>query len=139
VSSLLLNLLGLEPVLNNGGGTGLGGGGIGTLDIDGHVLVLLEAAGEVGLLGGDGGLGEVEDLDVAFGVGFLDDGGLVGLELAEVELLDEVGCCFCWLASLEKGIDTEEKQLRFEFGGFRVVLWCGMGWECRGGRSGFEG
>jgi hypothetical protein len=74
----------------------LGGGGDGTgllaLNLDGHVLVLLEGAGEVGLLGGSGGLGDGEGLDLALGVGVLDGGGLVGLELLEVELLDKVGC-----------------------------------------------
>jgi hypothetical protein len=56
------------------------------------LLVLLEAAGEVGLLGGLRGGGGAEGLDLADGVGVLDGGGLVGLELLEVELLDEVGC-----------------------------------------------
>ena len=84
-----LVLLGLEPVGELGG---LGGsGGVLALDLNGHVLVLLEAAGEVGLLGGLGGLGGGKGLDLALGVGLLDGGSLVGLELLEVELLDEVG------------------------------------------------
>ena len=89
VSTLLLLLLN-EPVLDNGGGsTGLGT--LLALNLDGHVLVLLQAGGEVGLLGRLGGLGEREGGDVANGVGLLDGGGLVGLELLEVELLDKVG------------------------------------------------
>lgn len=88
----LLLLLLDEPVLDDGGGLGAGGTGLLALDLDGHALVLLEAAGEVGLLGGLGGLGQAEGGDVALGVGLLDGGGLVGLELLEVELLDEVGC-----------------------------------------------
>lgn len=90
VASLRLLLLGLEPV---GESSGLAGGGdVLALDLDGQLLVLLEAAGEVGLLGGLRGGGGAEGLDLADGVGVLDGGGLVGLELLEVELLDEVGC-----------------------------------------------
>lgn len=69
-----------------------GSGGVLALDLDGHALVLLQASGEVRLLGGLGGGGDGEGLDLALGVGLLDGGGLVGLELLEVELLDEVGC-----------------------------------------------
>lgn len=87
----LLLLLGLEPVRQLGDAGGSLGGGVLTLDLNGHGLVRLEAVGEVGLLGGGGGLGHGEDLDLALGVGLLDGGGLVGLELLEVQLLDEVG------------------------------------------------
>ena len=62
-----------------------------TLNLDHHCLVLLQARGEVGLLGGLGSLGEGERGDLANGVGILDGGGLVRLELLKVELLDEVG------------------------------------------------
>lgn len=89
VGTLLLLLLN-EPVLDNGGG----GSGIGTLlafDLDGHVLVLLQAGGKVGFLRGLGGLGEVEGSNLADSIGLLDGGRLVRLELLEVELLDEVG------------------------------------------------
>lgn len=86
----LLFGLGLEPV-GKGGGTGSLGGGVLALNIDGEALVFLEVAGEVGLFGGLGRLGEGEGLDLADGVGLLDGGDLVGLELLEVELLDEVG------------------------------------------------
>lgn len=89
MSTLLLLLLN-EPVLDNGGG-GTGIGALLALNLDSHVLVLLQAGGEVGLLGRLGGLGKAEGGDVADGVGLLDGGGLVGLELLEVELLDEVG------------------------------------------------
>jgi hypothetical protein len=95
-----LLLLGLEPVGDLGGALDGLGGGVLALELDGHALVLLQAAGEIGLLGGLGGLGQAEDLDLAFGVGLLDDGGLVGLELLEVELLDEVGCGDVTLALL---------------------------------------
>lgn len=88
VSSGVL-LLSLEPVGKLGGLAG--GGSLLALDLDGHVLVLLEAAGKVGLLGGCGGLGGVEDLNLTLRVGGLDGRDLVGLELLEVELLDEVG------------------------------------------------
>jgi hypothetical protein len=82
-------LLGLEPVLGN---RGLGGGaGVLTLDLDGHGLVLLQAAGKVALLGGLGGGRGVEGLDLADGVGLLDGGRLIGLELLQVELLNKVG------------------------------------------------
>ena len=84
-----LTVLGLEPV-GQLGGLG-GGGGVLALDLNGHALVLLEAAGEVGLLGGHGGLWRGENLDLALGVAGLDGGSLVGLELLQVELLDEVG------------------------------------------------
>jgi hypothetical protein len=87
----LLVLLSLEPV-GSLGGTGVLGGGVLALDLNGHALVLLQVAGKVGLLGGSGGLGDAEGLDVALGIGLLDGGDLVGLELLEVKLLDEVGC-----------------------------------------------
>lgn len=90
VGGLTLLLLLDEPrsLLHGLGGRG---GGFLTLDLDGHVLVLLEGAGEVGLLGRSGGLGNGEGLDLALGVGLLDGSGLVGLQLLEVELLNEVG------------------------------------------------
>lgn len=78
VSSVLLGLLGLEPVFD-GGGTGSASGGISALNLDSHALILLEAAGEISLLGGQGGLGDVEDLNVGIGIALLDDGSLVGL------------------------------------------------------------
>jgi hypothetical protein len=82
-SNLVVNLvllLGLEPVGNDGGAGG-GSDGVLALNLDGHALVLLQAAGEVGLLRGGGGAGEAEGLDLALGVGGLDGRGLVGLEL----------------------------------------------------------
>lgn len=84
---LLLN----QPVLNDGGG-GAGGNSLLALDLDGHGLVLLQAAGEIGLLGGLGGLGDREGLDLTDGIRVLDGGGLVSLELLQVQLLDKVGC-----------------------------------------------
>lgn len=88
----LVLLLGLEPVRGcSGAALGGLGGGVLALNLDGHVLVLLEVAGEVRLLGGGGRLGDGEGLDLALGVRGLDLGGLVGLELLEVEVLDEVG------------------------------------------------
>lgn len=88
---LLLVLLNHEPVVLDGLAVG-GSGGVLALDLDSHALVLLQAGGEVGLLGRLGGGGDGEGLDLALGVGLLNGGGLVGLELLEVELLDEVGC-----------------------------------------------
>ena len=85
-SSLLLVLL--EPVLFDGGG--LTGGGL-ALNLDLLALVGGELTGKVGLLGRSGGLGKSELLDVLLGVTGLDGGGLVGLELAEVQVLDGVG------------------------------------------------
>jgi hypothetical protein len=79
--------MGVVPVLN-GGSTGLGL----TLNLDLLGLVCAELASNVGLLGGSRGLGKGELLDLAFGVGGLDGGGLVSLEFAEVEVLDEIGC-----------------------------------------------
>lgn len=87
----LLLLLGLEPVRQLGSAGGGLGGSVLAFDLDGKGLVLLEAVGEVGLLGGSGGLGHGEDLDLALGVGLLDCGDLVGLELLKVEFLDKVG------------------------------------------------
>lgn len=88
----LILLLSLEPVSDLRGARGGLGRGVLALNLDGHALVLLQAASEVGLLRGGGGLGGAEGLDLALRVGLLDGGGLVGLELLEVELLDEVGC-----------------------------------------------
>lgn len=85
-SSLFLLLL--EPALLGGGG--LAGGSL-ALNLNLLGLVGRQLTGEVGLLGGGGSLGEVESLDVALGVAGLDGGGLVGLELTEVEVLDLVG------------------------------------------------
>jgi hypothetical protein len=95
VSGFIL-LLGLEPV----GQSGRGGGGarILALDLDGEALILLQAASQIGLLGGGGGLGGGEDLDLAVGVGGLDGGELVALDALEVELLNEVGCTDSGLA-----------------------------------------
>ena len=86
-----------EPgvVLRLRGGGRLGrrsGAALLALDLDGHALVLLERGGEVGLLGRLGGLRLGEGGDVALGVGGLDGRRFVGLQLPEVELLDEVGC-----------------------------------------------
>ena len=81
----------LEPVGKGGRGTGGLGRSVLALDVDSEALVLLKVAGEVGLFGGFGRLGEGEGLDLANGVGLLDGGNLVSLELLEVELLDEVG------------------------------------------------
>lgn len=90
VGVLLLLLLN-EPVLDDGGGLACLGT-LGTFYLNCHRLVLLETGGEVSLLGRLGGLGEVEGSDLADSVGLLDRGRLVGLELLQVELLDEVGC-----------------------------------------------
>lgn len=79
----------LEPALLDGGG--LASGGL-ALDLDLLALVGGQFAGKVGLLGRLGGLGSGELLDVLFSVTSLDGGGLVGLELAEVQVLDGVGC-----------------------------------------------
>lgn len=92
--SLVLDLLllgGLEPVGKGGGGARGQLGSILALNLDGHALVLLEVAGEVRLLGGLGGLGHGKGLNLAGGVGLLEGGDLVGLELLEVQLLDKVG------------------------------------------------
>lgn len=110
--ALGLLLLGLEPVLEGGGGVASLGGGVLALDLDGHALILLQVAGEVGLLGGGGGLGHGKGLDLALGVGLLDGGDLVGLELLQVQLLDEVGYA-------------------------RAALACvSLGWRCVGGQGG---
>jgi hypothetical protein len=87
VSGLLLRLL-LEPALLNR--SGLTGSGL-ALDFDILVLVGVQFIGKVGLLGGFGRRRNSELLDVGFSVAGLDGGGLVGLELFQVELLDGVG------------------------------------------------
>lgn len=79
----------LEPALLDRGG--LASGGL-AFDLDLLALVGGQFAGEVGLLGRLGGLRGGELLDVLFSVTSLDGGGLVGLELAEVQILDRVGC-----------------------------------------------
>ncbi len=81
-------LLLLEPALLGRGG--LAGGSL-ALNLNLLGLVRRQLTGEVGLLGGSGGLGEVENVDVALGVAGLDGSGLVGLELTEVEVLNLVG------------------------------------------------
>lgn len=83
---LLLVLL--EPMLLDGGGFTSGGL---ALDLNLLALVGRELTGEVGLLGGGRGLGESKLVDVLVGVTGLDGGGLVGLELLKVEVLDGVG------------------------------------------------
>lgn len=88
---IILLLLLDEPVLDGGGGLA-GLSTLLTLNLNSHALVLFQAGGEVGLLGGLGGLRKGEGGDLTDGVGVLDGGGLVGLELPQVELLDEVGC-----------------------------------------------
>jgi len=78
--------MGVVPVLD-GGSTGLGL----ALNLDLLGLVCAELAGNVGLFGRSRGLGKSELLDLAFRVGGLDGRRLVSLELAEVEVLDEIG------------------------------------------------
>lgn len=90
--SLILVLLLDQPVLNRGGGSLAVGRDLLALDLDGHRLVLLQAAGQVGLLGRRRGGGQAEGGNLALGVLGLDGGDLVGLELLQVELLDKVGC-----------------------------------------------
>lgn len=80
-------VVGVIPVLN-GGSTALGGL---TLNLDLLGLVCAELAGDVGLLGRSRSLGKRELLDLTLRVGSLDGRRLVSLELAEVEVLDEVG------------------------------------------------
>lgn len=100
VMSVIILLLLDQPVLNSGGLV-RGTSGLLALDLDCHRLVLLQARGEIGLFGGLGGSGEVEGGDLADGVRLLDGGGLVGLELLEIEFLNEVRCTtkINWLAS----------------------------------------
>lgn len=81
-----------QPILDKGGGRLSVGARALALDVDGDGLVLLEAGGQVGLLGRGGRLGHAERGHVAVGVRVLDGRRLVGLELAEVDVLDEVGC-----------------------------------------------
>lgn len=81
-----------EPVLLNR--RGLTAGGL-TLNLNLLALVGLQLVGEVGLLRRLGSLGDSEFLDVSLGVTGLDGGRLVGLQLAEVELLDGVRCSTC--------------------------------------------
>lgn len=98
LGNLLTLILFDEPVLNDGRGAARDT--LIALDFNGHALVVLQRAGEVSLLGGLGGLGGCEGLDLADRVGVLDGGGLVRLELLEVELLYEVGCSCISLVSM---------------------------------------
>jgi hypothetical protein len=79
----------LEPALLGRGG--LASGGL-AFDLDLLALVGGQIASEVGLLGRLGWLRGGELLDVLFSVTSLEGGGLVCLELAEVKVLDGVGC-----------------------------------------------
>lgn len=88
VGSLLLLGLLLKPILLDRRSAGLAGL---ALDLGNLRLVGLELAGNVGLFGGGGGLGNAELLHVALGVVGLDSGSLVGLQLAKVEVLNQVG------------------------------------------------
>lgn len=120
----LIILLLDEPVLEDGGGGA--GGGVLALDLDGHGLVLLEGGGEVGLLGGLGGLGDAEGLDVALGVAVLDGCGLVGFQFLEVELLDEIG--WDWLVmDTRKGSVAYQVVVREEWVGWRGRVCGGSG------------
>ena len=82
----LLDLL-LKPVLLYGGRTILGRG---SLQLDLLCLVCLELACDVGLFWRCGRLGDGECLDVAFSIVGRDLWHLVGLELAEVQILYEI-------------------------------------------------
>lgn len=92
--SLLLLLL--EPVLFRQRGAILRHG---TLNVDRLCLVRLQLACNVRLLGGRRGCRDGELLDMALGVGGLDLRGLVGLELAEVQVLHQVGCGTNWVST----------------------------------------
>lgn len=86
VGDLLLWLL--EPILlGDSSGTSLGL----SLDLNGGILVCLQLLGDISLLWGSWWLRWVELEDGALGVGGLDGGWLVGLELLEVKVLDEIG------------------------------------------------
>ncbi|KAH8642760.1 hypothetical protein IG631_00223 [Alternaria alternata] len=74
----------LEPVLLGQHSVVLA---LGALNVDCLCFVCLELVRDVGLLGGSGGLGDSELLDVALSVAGLDFGNLVVLELAEVQVL----------------------------------------------------
>lgn len=78
----------LEPVLLDG--SGLTGSSL-ALDLNFLALVGLQIVRKVGLLGGLGRLGSGELLDVGFGVTGLEGLGLVGAELAEVQVLNGIG------------------------------------------------
>ena len=90
----LLLLLLDEPVLDDG--RLAGGSSLLSLNLDSHGLVLVQARGQVSLLGRLGGLGQGKGGDLADRVGLLDRRRLVGLKLLEVELLNEVGCVRRW-------------------------------------------
>ena len=83
-----LILLLLKPALLDGGG--LAGSGL-ALNLNLLVLVGGQIAGKVGLLWRRRSLRKSKLLDVGLGVTSLDRGGLIGLELTEVQVLDEVG------------------------------------------------
>lgn len=86
VVSLLLLGLELKPVRLRLGRTGLRL----ALHIHRLRLVALQLARDVGFLGGRGWRGRLERLDLALGVVGLDGGDLVGLELADVQVLDDI-------------------------------------------------
>ena len=77
-----------KPVLLD---SGLVAGSSLALNVHGHALVLLDAAGEVGLFGRLGGGRDLEFENLALGVGGLDSRALVASDFREVEVLDEVG------------------------------------------------
>lgn len=86
----------LEPALLNRGG--LTGSRL-AFNLNFLALVGLQTVGQVGLLGGLGRLGGSELVDMSLSVTGLDGLGLVGLELAEVQLLNRVG----WMMSVSIG------------------------------------
>lgn len=87
---LLLN----EPVLlgwSSGAGLSL------SLNLDGRILVCLQLLGDIGLLWRSWCLWWGELLNAALSIGSLDGGWLVGLELLEVKVLNDVG----WIIMLD--------------------------------------
>jgi len=90
VGLLLLENGLVKPVLLGGGLATLSGL---TLDLGDLALVCGKFAGNVGLLGRCGCLGDGEGVDVTLGIGRLNGGDLVGLELAQVQVLNQVGYC----------------------------------------------
>jgi hypothetical protein len=94
-AGLLLRIL-LKPVLLNRRGTALRRRS--TLNLDNLGVVRLQVVGNVALFRRRRGLGNGELVDVALGIGGLDLRGLVGLQLAEVQVLDKIGWIVNWVS-----------------------------------------
>jgi hypothetical protein len=91
-----------------------------TLNFDRLCLVCLQVVRDVGLLGRCRCLWDGEGLDLALGVRGLDLRDLVVLELAEVQVLDQVGCGTDWVSYCRCSREEDESPERTAEGVMKV-------------------